>query len=99
MLQLATITRTSGLFLNFKCPYHAKVMKTFEQVSKTTGSQRDSIKVFISSDSENLHCFQHRPDARHLVRAEQIRLAERRQHRKIRLAAAHFVAEVFKCMR
>jgi len=32
------------LLLNFKWPYHATVMKTFEQVSSTMGSQRDSVK-------------------------------------------------------
>jgi hypothetical protein len=31
--QLATITNQSGLSLNFKCPYHASVMKIFEMKS------------------------------------------------------------------
>jgi len=29
--------------LNLKWPYHANVMKTFEQVSSTMGSQRDEV--------------------------------------------------------
>src|SRR5882672_10078740 len=47
MPQLARITSNSGLFLNFKCPYQAKVMKTFEQIRSTIGSQRDCVKSFI----------------------------------------------------
>lgn len=35
------------MLLNFKCPYHAKVMKRFENVSNTMGNQRDSIKLFM----------------------------------------------------
>jgi hypothetical protein len=38
------MTSSSGLLLNFKWPYHANVMKTFEQVSSTMGSQRDEVK-------------------------------------------------------
>jgi len=41
MPQLATMTINSGLLLNFKWPYHANVMKTFEQMSKITGNQRE----------------------------------------------------------
>src|SRR5271169_6077615 len=47
MPQLATMTISNGLFLNFKWPYHANVMKTFEQVSRTTGSQRDWRREFM----------------------------------------------------
>ena len=36
MPQLARITSHSGTFLNFKCPYHAKVIKMFETVSRMT---------------------------------------------------------------
>src|SRR5882724_9363292 len=43
MPQLARMTSQSGEFLNFKCPYHANVMKMFESVSNTTGSQRDEV--------------------------------------------------------
>ena len=32
--QLIKITIKSGALLNFKCPYHAKVIKIFEMVSK-----------------------------------------------------------------
>ena len=39
----------SGLSLNFKWPYHAKVMKMFEHVSSTMGSQRDWISSFINA--------------------------------------------------
>ena len=45
--RLTRITIPSGLALNFKWPYHAKVMKTFEQVSRTMGSQRDWRRGFI----------------------------------------------------
>src|SRR5208283_5792782 len=44
MPQLTRMTTSSGLLLNFKWPYHANVMNTFEQVSSTTGSQRDDVK-------------------------------------------------------
>src|ERR1035437_8598846 len=46
MPQLARMTSQSGELLNFgfKLPYHANVMKTFEQVSNTTGNQRDEVK-------------------------------------------------------
>jgi len=44
MPQLARMTINSGLPLNFRWPYHAKVMKMFEQVNKMTGSQRDSVQ-------------------------------------------------------
>src|SRR5207247_11428862 len=40
MTQLTMMACQRGAALNLKCPYHAKVMNTFEQVSKTTGSQR-----------------------------------------------------------
>src|SRR4030088_971246 len=49
MPQLTRIARNSGLPLNFKWPYHANVMKTFEQVSSTTGSQRDWVGSLIKS--------------------------------------------------
>jgi hypothetical protein len=43
MPQLARMTSQSGVFLNFefRLPYHANVMKMFESVSSTMGSQRD----------------------------------------------------------
>ena len=41
------MTSNSGWPLNFKCPYHANVMKTFEQVSSTMSSQRDSVSEFM----------------------------------------------------
>ena len=47
MPQLTMMTSQSGELLNFKWPYHANVMKMFEQVSSTTGSQRDSVSEFI----------------------------------------------------
>ncbi len=37
MPQLTMITTGSGLALNFKCPYHAKVMKTLEANSIRIG--------------------------------------------------------------
>ena len=39
------MTSQSGELLNFgfKLPYHANVMKTFEQVNSTIGSQRDEV--------------------------------------------------------
>src|ERR1035437_1032803 len=45
MPQLARMTSQSGELLNFgfKLPYHANVMKMFEQVSSTMGSQRDDV--------------------------------------------------------
>src|ERR1039457_2114139 len=49
MPQLTRMTMKSGLFLNFKCPYHANVMKTFEKVSSTMGSQRDWVRSLIES--------------------------------------------------
>src|SRR5208283_5985339 len=48
MPQLTRMTSSSGLVLNFKWPYHANVMKTFEQVSSTIGSQRDWVRSFIN---------------------------------------------------
>jgi len=36
--QLATIARKIGADLNFRCPYYAIVMKTFEKRSSTTGA-------------------------------------------------------------
>src|SRR5271154_525911 len=49
MPQLARMTSQSGELLNFgfRLPYHANVMKMFEQVSSTTGSQRDSRSWFM----------------------------------------------------
>src|SRR5665647_316094 len=46
MPQLARMTSQSGELLNFgfKLPYHANVIKMFEQVSSTIGSQRDEVK-------------------------------------------------------
>src|SRR5882672_779518 len=43
--QLASTTSQSGELLNFafRLPYHANVMKMFEQVSSTMGSQRDDV--------------------------------------------------------
>ena len=35
--QLTKITTHSEVDLNFKCPYHAKVIKMFEQINRTTG--------------------------------------------------------------
>src|SRR5277367_1822817 len=45
MPQLATMTSQSGVPLNFefRLPYHANVMKMFEQISSTMGSQRDEV--------------------------------------------------------
>jgi len=37
MPQLIKIIAKSAVFGNFKCPYHANVIKTFEIMSKTTG--------------------------------------------------------------
>jgi hypothetical protein len=39
------MTRNSGVPLNFefRLPYHANVMKMFENVSSTMGSQRDEV--------------------------------------------------------
>ena len=37
----ASLASTSGLLLNFKCPYHANGMKTFEQDNSAMGNQRD----------------------------------------------------------
>jgi hypothetical protein len=37
------MTSQRGELLNFKWPYQAKVMKMFEQVSSTMGSQRDEV--------------------------------------------------------
>ena len=39
MPQLTRMTPQSGVSLNFRWPYHAKVMKTFEQISSTMGSR------------------------------------------------------------
>ena len=41
MPQLTRMATQSGAALCFKWPYQANVMKTFEQVSNTMGSQRD----------------------------------------------------------
>src|SRR5271168_3861908 len=45
MPQLARMTSHIGALLNFgfRLPYHANVMKMFEQVSSTMGSQRDEV--------------------------------------------------------
>src|SRR5690242_5514176 len=51
MPQLARMTRNNGLFLNFKCPYHANVMKTFEQDNSAMGNQRVWMSVFINYPS------------------------------------------------
>ena len=37
MPQLAKMTTYKAVDLNFKCPYHAKVMKTFDRINKNTG--------------------------------------------------------------
>ena len=42
MDQLTRITAHSGCALNFKCPYHAKVMNTLDSSSRTGGSTVDS---------------------------------------------------------
>src|SRR5258706_12714920 len=47
MPQLARMTSQIGRVLNFKWPYHATVIKIFEQVSSTIGSQRDWSREFI----------------------------------------------------
>src|ERR1019366_1948084 len=54
MPQLGRMTSSSGLLLNFKWPYHANVMKTFEQVSSTTGSQRDDVKSMSKNEYTSL---------------------------------------------
>src|SRR6185312_14996890 len=41
--QLIIMTRGSGLSLNFRCPYQAKVMKTFEQNSIRIVRSHDGI--------------------------------------------------------
>src|SRR6266404_2621559 len=46
--QLETITSQSGELLYRRCPYQAKVIKVFEIVKSTTGSQREFIKSFIN---------------------------------------------------
>ncbi len=46
MPQLARMTVISGADLNFKCPYHAKVIKTFEAVKSKTGYSACMISSF-----------------------------------------------------
>ena len=41
MPQLAKIATHNGVLLNFKCPYHANVIKTFEPVNSTIGNHAD----------------------------------------------------------
>src|SRR5947209_5433179 len=48
MLQLVTMTSHKGELLYFRCPYHAKVIKTFEVISRAMGSQRDWVNSFIN---------------------------------------------------
>src|SRR5689334_3342770 len=43
MPQLTMMTSGSGLSLNFRCPYQAKVMKTLEANSIKTGSSEGEI--------------------------------------------------------
>lgn len=38
MPQLIIITSQSGALLNLRCPYHAKVIKTFATKSRATGA-------------------------------------------------------------
>src|SRR3954465_946692 len=45
--QLVRMTNRIGFSLYFKCPYHAKVMKMFEQMSGITGSQRELVSAFM----------------------------------------------------
>jgi hypothetical protein len=40
MPQLTRITVIKGADLNFRCPYHASVMKIFESVSKRIGASQ-----------------------------------------------------------
>src|ERR1035438_10675002 len=46
MPQLTMMTSQMGRSLNFKCPYQANVIKTFEQVNNTNGSQRGWVIEF-----------------------------------------------------
>src|SRR5476651_1832811 len=73
MPQLARMTSQSGELLNFglRLPYHANVMKMFESVSSTTGSQRDEVismseKMNSSASVVKCECasFQSRSDRR-----------------------------------
>src|SRR6266436_4516900 len=61
------------------------------------GSQVRSISLAMwLNDSEGL---QHRPDARHFVRAKQVGLAQRGQHGKERLRTTHLLAEILEGVR
>src|SRR6185503_19898884 len=53
MPQLVRMTNRMGFSLYFKWPYHAKVMKTLEQMSRTMGSQRESVSEFMNLFSEH----------------------------------------------
>src|SRR4051794_26239137 len=52
MPQLARMTSHSGAALCFKCPYHANVIKTFENTSSKTGSQRVWSNAFMAADNK-----------------------------------------------
>ena len=48
MPQLAMITNHSGRSVYFRCPYQAKVMKTFEQSSRTIGASAGGSQVIVA---------------------------------------------------
>jgi hypothetical protein len=52
MPQLIAMTSGSGLSLNFRCPYQAKVMKTFEQNSIRIGKTDDGIVMGMAELSD-----------------------------------------------
>src|SRR5690606_20729172 len=56
--QLARITTTSGVVLNFRCPYQAKVMNRFEAVSNTTTvSHAGKALMQVPADARSALCY------------------------------------------
>src|SRR5690348_15534985 len=49
MPQLAKITIHSGRWVNFRCPYQAKVMKTLEHSSRTIGATEGGSQLTMFS--------------------------------------------------
>src|SRR5258706_1520246 len=57
------------------------------------------LRLRLRLGSKDFHRLQNPPDPGNLMRAKQIRLAERRQHREERFRAAYFLAEELECVR
>ena len=52
------MTAIKALDLNFKCPYHANVIKTFEIKSKIIGKTILTTEIFIKNilEQKNFYC-------------------------------------------